>query len=95
MSTHVSVDDKLKQIITPSGKSYYQVQLQRTRLTAIILALSTLISLVFLVFAFVQKAGADVAREEAVKNYEQAVKNEVIASQLKAELEKCQGTNNP
>ncbi|HEY0743845.1 MAG TPA: hypothetical protein VGD40_20410 [Chryseosolibacter sp.] len=88
MSTHVSVDDKLKQIITPNGKSYYQVQQQRTRLTAIILGMSTLVSLVFLVFAFIQKAAADQAREMAVKN-------EVIVSQLKAELEKCQGTNTP
>jgi hypothetical protein len=82
MNHHVSVDDQLKQIITPGGKSVYHVQLQRARITAIILALSAIMCLVFLVFAFVQKAAADQARDEAIKN-------EARATELEADLIKC------
>lgn len=89
MNDHVSVDDKLKQIITPSGKSYYHVQLQKARITAIVLAMATLISLIFLVFAFVQKAAADTARDEAVRIQKVALENEVRAKQFQIELERC------
>lgn len=41
-------------------------KLQRARIVALVLASATIISLVFLVFAFVQKAAADKAREDAV-----------------------------
>lgn len=82
MNSHVSVDDQLKQIITPGGKSYYQVQLQRARVTAIVLAMAVVISLVFLVFAFVQKAAADTARERAVES-------ESLLVELQGELNRC------
>lgn len=81
---HKSVDDQLKEIITPSGKSYYHVQLQKARTIAIVLALSTIASLVFLVFAFVQKAAADTAREIARTN-------EIRFREAEAELARCKG----
>lgn len=97
---HKSVDDQLKAIITPSGKSYYEVQRQKARLTAIILAVSAIFSLLFLLFSFVQKGAADTAREEAERNREIAIRNEVLAAeqarqhqeiarQLQLELSKC------
>ena len=94
MSNHVSVDDQLKLIITPSGKSYYHVQLQKTRVTAVVLSIATLITLIFLVFAFIQKAVADRAREEAVKYEKVAVENEMHARQFQVALQRCQQLNN-
>jgi WD40 repeat protein len=54
-------------------------KLQRARIVALILATATIVSLIFLVFAFVQKAAADVAREEAQKNEARALEQETIA----------------
>jgi hypothetical protein len=87
MQTFLSVDEQLKQIITPGGKSLYAVQLRRARATAIILALATVVSLIFLTFAFVQKAATETAREHAVKN-------EALARQFEVELRECQQLNN-
>jgi hypothetical protein len=86
---HKSVNDQLKQIITPGGRSYYQVQLEKARMTAVVLALASLVTLIFLVFAFVQKAAADTAREEAVKNEIMAQKSKAHAIEVEAELAKC------
>jgi hypothetical protein len=80
----MTIDDQLKQIKTHTGKSLYEIQMRKAKMTAFILAISTVACLVFLVFAFVQKAAADTAREEAVKN-------EVRARTFEAELLKCQG----
>jgi hypothetical protein len=82
---HKSVDDQLKEIITPSGKSYYHVQRQKARTIAIVLALATITSLVFLMFAFVQKAAADTARDIAKTN-------EVRFRVAEAELNECKQT---
>jgi hypothetical protein len=90
----MSVDDQLKQIITSNGKSYYQVQLQKSRIIAIVLAMATIVTLIFLVFAFVQKAAADTAREEAVKNERKAIENETLAKQFEVQLRQCQQLNN-
>jgi WD40 repeat protein/energy-coupling factor transporter ATP-binding protein EcfA2 len=43
-------------------------KLQRARIVALVLASATIISLIFLVFAFVQKAAAEKARQEADAN---------------------------
>jgi hypothetical protein len=90
----MSVDDQLKQIITSNGKSYYQVQLQKSRIIAIVLAMATIVTLIFLVFAFVQKAAAETAREEAVKNERKASENETLAKQFEVQLRQCQQLNN-
>jgi hypothetical protein len=90
---HKSIDDRLKEIIGPNGKSLYQIQVGRARTTAIILALSTIATLIFLVFAFVQKAAADTAREHAVENEKRARQNAEIANHLTVELEQCRQLN--
>lgn len=79
----MSIDDQLKQIKMPNGKSLYDVQLRRARITALVLASAAIVSLIFLVFAFVQKAAADSVRQEAIRN-------EVRAQTLEMELRKCQ-----
>ncbi|HYC86005.1 MAG TPA: High-affnity carbon uptake protein Hat/HatR [Chryseosolibacter sp.] len=56
-------------------------KLQRARITAIVLGSATIISLVFLVYAFLQKIEADKARE-------QAQKNEQVALEAQAATEK-------
>jgi hypothetical protein len=89
----MSIDDQLKQIKLPNGKSLYEIQLRRSRITAVILATCTIVSLMFLVFAFVQKAAGDVAREEAVKQAVRAFEQEEIARQLQTELTVCKGKN--
>lgn len=89
MNNHISVDDQLKQIITPSGKSVYHLQLQRARITAIVLAMAAVMSLIFVVFAFVQKAAADQAREQAITNETRAEQNAAIAQKLQIELQQC------
>lgn len=90
---HKSIDDRLKEIILPNGKSYYHAQLQRWRFIAIVLTLAAITSLIFLVFAFVQKAAADTAREQAVANEVRAVENEKLARQFQTELQRCQQLN--
>lgn len=89
---HKSVNDQLKQIITPNGKSYYDVQRQKTRTMGVVLAMAALMSLIFLIFAFVQKAAADTAREEAVKNVIMAQEAEAHAIEVEDELAKCRQT---
>jgi WD40 repeat protein/energy-coupling factor transporter ATP-binding protein EcfA2 len=66
-------------------------KLQRARIVALILATATIVSLIFLVFAFVQKAAADTAREAAEKeriraeaNEKEAIKNAELARQQTA-----------
>lgn len=60
----LTADEQLKSIRTEDGKTLYQVQLQRARITALVLASATIISLVFLSYAFVQKSEADQLRNE-------------------------------
>lgn len=79
----MSIDEQLKQIKLHSGKSLYDVQLRKTRITAFVLSASALVTIIFLLFAFVQKAAADTAREEAIKS-------ETRARQFEVELRKCQ-----
>jgi hypothetical protein len=69
-----SVDDQLKEIRTANGKSLYDMQQKRARITALILAAATVISLIFLVIAFVQKSRGDEIRSEL-----EAVKTELEA----------------
>jgi hypothetical protein len=59
-----TIEDQLKEVRTANGKTLYDVQLKRARTTALILAAATIASLIFLVFAFVQKAHADQMRAE-------------------------------
>jgi hypothetical protein len=54
----MTTGEQLKNIRMNTGKTFYELQLKRARLAAIVLALSTIISLIFLVFAFVQKEHA-------------------------------------
>lgn len=70
-------------------------KLQRARIVALVLASATIISLIFLVFAFVQKAAADEARvladlnaQEALKQKTAAVKSAKEANRQKNEAEK-------
>jgi hypothetical protein len=63
-------------------------KLQRARIVALILATATIVSLIFLVFAFVQKAAADTARELAVANEAEAKKQTEIAKSEKAEADR-------
>jgi energy-coupling factor transporter ATP-binding protein EcfA2 len=65
-------------------------KLQRARIVALVLASATIISLVFLVFAFVQKAAADKAREDAEKQKVLADKNAKRAEVAAAEAIKQQ-----
>jgi WD40 repeat protein len=66
-------------------------KLQRARIVALVLASATIISLVFLVFAFVQKAEADKAREDAVAQKviadDNAKRAEVAAAEAKKQEE--------
>ncbi len=65
-------------------------KLQRARIVALVLASATIISLIFLVFAFVQKAAADAAKVEAQQNEQKATANAIEAQkqQKRAEAEK-------
>lgn len=70
-----TVEDQLKEIRTASGKTLHDVQLKRSRTVAVVLASATVVSLIFMVFAFVQKSQND------------AVKAEL--ADVRAELEVC------
>lgn len=59
-------------------------KLQRARTTALVLATATVISVLFLIFAFVQKLEADDQREKAVIAQEAAEKNYLEAEKQKA-----------
>jgi energy-coupling factor transporter ATP-binding protein EcfA2 len=56
-------------------------KLQRARIVALVLSAATFISIIFLVFAFIQKAQADEARELAVANAAEATKQTAIAKE--------------
>ena len=73
-----SVEDQLKEIRTANGKSYYDLQRKRARATAVVLAVATIISLIFMVFAFIRKSQTEEIRREL----------EVV----KLELEACRNT---
>lgn len=70
-----AIDSQLKSIRMTDGRTYLEHQLSRARKVAIVLASTTIVSLIFLVFAFVQKAESDKIRGEA--------------ELLRAELELC------
>lgn len=65
-------------------------KLQRARRTALVLATATVVSLLFLIYAFVQKMDADRQRDLAVKlkNEAETAKNAAVASERKAVLAK-------
>jgi WD40 repeat protein/energy-coupling factor transporter ATP-binding protein EcfA2 len=54
-------------------------KLQRARIVALVLASATIISLIFLLFAFVQKSAADAARIQADANAQEALKQKAAA----------------
>ncbi len=58
-------------------------QKRRARITAIVLAFSMILSIVCLVFAFMQKENAEKANEELLHN-------QVLANQLKEQLMQAQ-----
>jgi hypothetical protein len=62
--------------------------MNRKTITGIIVALSILLNLVFLVFAVVQKAAADTARELAVESEKRCIEQSRL---FKAQLDTCEG----
>jgi WD40 repeat protein len=64
-------------------------KLQRARMTAIVMGTATVVSLIFLVFAFMQKAAADKATAEAVKAQQAAE-----VQRLEAETQKKKAIDN-
>jgi hypothetical protein len=54
----MNIEEQLKNLQTASGDSLYKLQLKKARLTALVLAGATIISFIFLAFAFVQKERA-------------------------------------
>jgi energy-coupling factor transporter ATP-binding protein EcfA2 len=62
-------------------------KLRNARITAIVLGTATVISLMFLVFAFYQQSLAEIARREAVANFEQSEKNRLAAEEAKKDAE--------
>jgi hypothetical protein len=74
----MNIEEQLKNIRMADGKTLYQQQLKRARATAILLASATIISLIFLVYAFVQK--------------EHAEKLEIELLATKQALETCQSS---
>jgi WD40 repeat protein/energy-coupling factor transporter ATP-binding protein EcfA2 len=63
-------------------------KLQRARIVALVLASATIISLIFLVFAFVQKSAADDAKLLAQANEQKALDQEKKAKASEAEAKK-------
>jgi hypothetical protein len=59
--TMKNVDEQLKAIRTAEGKTLFEIQQKRARATALVLAGTTVVSLIFMVFSFVQKSAADEA----------------------------------
>lgn len=59
-------------------------KLQRARIVAIVLLSATIISLIFLVFAFIQKAAADEAKNAAIALKDQADKSAIEARKAEA-----------
>jgi hypothetical protein len=54
----MNIEEQLKNVQTAGGEFLHKVQLKKARLAALVLASATIISLIFLVFAFVQKERA-------------------------------------
>jgi hypothetical protein len=52
------MEEQLKNLQIANGEYLYKIQVKKARLTALILANATIISLIFLAFAFVQKERA-------------------------------------
>lgn len=63
-------------------------KLQRARIVALVLASATIISLIFLVFAFVQKSAADDAKLLAQANEQKAIVQEKLAKASEEEAKK-------
>jgi hypothetical protein len=53
-----------EQTVDPAVATFAAQQLKRSRLTAVVLAAATIVSLLFLVFAFIQKSRADLLATE-------------------------------
>lgn len=66
-------------------------KLQRARITAIVLATATIVSLLFLVYAFIQKGFADEAKNQALALKEIADENAKKAEAAAAEAKKQEG----
>ena len=62
--------------------------MNRKTITGIVLTISLLLNLIFFVFAFVQKAAADTARDEAAHQAKLYLEQSRLA---KAELDQCEG----
>lgn len=62
--------------------------MNRKTITSIIVAISILLNLVFIVFALVQKAAADTARELAVQSEMHCIEQSKL---FKAQLDTCEG----
>lgn len=63
-------------------------ELQRARIIAIILGTAAVISILFLVYAFMAKSEADRATERALANEKEAIKQSKIAEMQRSEAEK-------
>jgi hypothetical protein len=68
----MNLEEQLKTIRTENGKTFYEIQLKKSRITALVLASAIIISLCFLIFAFVQKERANHIEKELV-NTKQAL----------------------
>lgn len=64
-------------------------KLQRVRITALVMAGATVISLIFLVFAFIQKSEADKQRDAATEQRQKAIENFELAEQKRKEAEEA------
>jgi WD40 repeat protein len=64
-------------------------KLKRARIIAIILASAVVICLLFLMYAFVQQAAAETARNEAIKNAEAATAAQKVAEEKRLEAERA------
>jgi hypothetical protein len=62
--------------------------MNRKTVTSIVVALSILLNLVFIIFAVVQKAAADSAREFAVQSEQRCMEQSRL---FKAQLDTCEG----
>jgi ABC-type dipeptide/oligopeptide/nickel transport system permease component len=62
--------------------------MNRRIITTAIVAISILLNLVFIVFAVVQKAAADTAREMAVQNEQRSMEQSKL---FKVQLDQCEG----
>ncbi|MEX1240397.1 MAG: hypothetical protein WEB30_11790 [Cyclobacteriaceae bacterium] len=63
--------------------------LERLKTARIVLALSVIVSLIFLVFAFIQKNEADKQREYAERSFLEAEEQRQIVVEFQLQLEKA------